>query len=486
MNFYAEARAAFCDQLLRLGFRPDGDGLYVGTPLGYPNSQLRPTLEVELPDGFPFRPPFVRVREPELTARSWHLNLDDKGRGALCLWQHSGGLNDYPWADPLTLLDGVRVWLENDSLGWPDEPPILDVQAYLPLAYDRLIVSPEHLSGREGALYVRRRFAYWDIWETTSSPDGPRVAGALREPVQAVFAEMGRLDQPLRSVGEVTDLIPGHKRTELEGVLGSAGLAVLLARYQRGDNQGLLALQILSRAGERSMVAFRDVYELTPEILTLRSGPAAPLLASARIAVIGVGAIGSFLTEALVRCGARSISLYDSDDLAPGNCVRHLCGLQYAGLLKPLAVIEYLKARGLATGTSLRPEFSILTPEHAQAVFEAHDLVVDATANESATGMLIHEALSREARLVSVCVLGDGQFIRVDRWPLHGSERHAEPPDAAALRPSAPMYESGCGDAVSPTPPYAPMKAAASACRVVIDLITHDTPDVPCTIVEEA
>jgi ThiF family len=484
LNVYAEARAAFIAQLLQLGFTSDGENVYVGAPLGYPGSQLRPTLEIELPDGFPFRSPFVRIREPELTARSWHLNLDDDGRGVLCLWQHSGGLNDYPWADPLILLDRIREWLENDNLGWPDEPPILDVHAYLPQAYDRLIVSPEHLSECEGSLYVRRRGAFWSIWETTVSGGSRQSDGTLQEPVPAVFTDIGLLDEPLRSVDEVLHRIPAHKRTELEGILRTTRLSVLLVRYRRRKNQGLLALQILDWADERSLASFLGVYELEPRILALRSGPAAPLVSSARVAVVGVGAVGSFLTDALVRCGFREISLYDSDVLAPGNCVRHLCGLQYAGLPKPFAVIEHLKACGLTDGTSLQSGTSVVTPRQVQAIFEAHDVVLDATADESATGMLINEALAHEARFVSVCVLGDGQFVRVDRWPLRNGEHHAMPP--AMLRPSAPVYESGCGDAVSPTPPYAPMKAAAVACRMVIDLITHGSPTLSCTIVEEA
>jgi hypothetical protein len=117
-------------------------------------------------------------------------------------------------------------------------------------------------------------------------------------------------------------------------------------------------------------------------------------------------------------------------------------------------------------------------PEHlttlAEAVelVEAHDLVVDATANARTSSLLASAANVTGRTVISVCVQRAGDVIRVDRFPLRAQERHLAP--LPAIEDDDVAHERGCGSAVSRTPPGAVLGAAELAARVVIDEATRN------------
>lgn len=488
MTFFTDAIAEFGAQLAALGFEPRGDGTFVGDPLEYPGAHRRPTIEISLPPGFPFRQPDVYVLEPEFTARSWHLNVRDDGRGRLCLYGHGGGNSDYPWSDPLLLLDRIREWFENDSIGWPDDPPVLEVEAYLPQSFDHLVVDPCHLENLDAGppLTIHRRLPisrYW-IWESRRD-QAPTTAAThwLDESLPAVHVDLGEIDVPPRVPDDLLERIPDEQRKQVDTALDTQAIVALIARYHRATRTGLLSLHIARTKNGRRITAFAKTHELTPEVLALRSGPQAHLLRDTSIAVVGVGAVGSFLVDGLVRAGARNVDLYDSDILAPGNCVRHLCGLQYVGLSKAAAVTACLVGRAAVEAGEVAAHSSVYTPEGAARIVGSHYLTIDATASETATGMLMQEAIAAGKRFISVCILGDGEYVRADRWPLGRDEEH--PPSPQLAKRAGPLqYEAGCGDPVSSTPPFVAQKAGSVACRLAVDLIDVDGPTLSCTVIE--
>lgn len=61
-----------------------------------------------------------------------------------------------------------------------------------------------------------------------------------------------------------------------------------------------------------------------------------------RVALIGVGALGSLLAEDLVRTGVEDLVVFDHDSLTIGNLVRHTLTLAELGRSKALAVTERL------------------------------------------------------------------------------------------------------------------------------------------------
>jgi hypothetical protein len=77
--------------------------------------------------------------------------------------------------------------------------------------------------------------------------------------------------------------------------------------------------------------------------------------------------------------------------------------------------------------------------------------------------------------LISVATTLEGRVIRVDRFPLLDWESSASDPPVPPTA-NAPLYESGCGSPVSPTPPWAVSLAASHGARAVLASLTGNTP----------
>jgi tRNA A37 threonylcarbamoyladenosine dehydratase len=101
-------------------------------------------------------------------------------------------------------------------------------------------------------------------------------------------------------------------------------------------------------------------------------------LRNSRVAVFGVGGVGGYAVEALVRAGVGAIDLVDNDVVSRSNINRQIVALQSTVGKKKT---EVAKARAL----DINPEVKIVThevfftPETADAFdFSAYDYVVDA------------------------------------------------------------------------------------------------------------
>lgn len=116
-----------------------------------------------------------------------------------------------------------------------------------------------------------------------------------------------------------------------------------------------------------------EVYERVDGIFESRK------LSGRTVAIFGVGSLGSFCAEELVRCGVDSFRLLDFDRLEPHNVVRHSCDLRDLGRYKTRAVADLI--RGVNPSATVEcVEANIMTePEVAQRVIEGSSLVLVCT-----------------------------------------------------------------------------------------------------------
>ena len=129
-------------------------------------------------------------------------------------------------------------------------------------------------------------------------------------------------------------------------------------------------------------------------------------LAEARIAVVGVGGVGSWCAEALVRSGARRLLLVDDDAVAPSNLNRQCEATQETvGMPK----VEAMKARLLAIDPSAEIETSAERFQPGSPL-PAAELVVDAIDTVDAKAALILAAAESGVPIVSSM----GAALRVD------------------------------------------------------------------------
>ncbi|MDT8390868.1 MAG: tRNA threonylcarbamoyladenosine dehydratase [Lentisphaeria bacterium] len=134
------------------------------------------------------------------------------------------------------------------------------------------------------------------------------------------------------------------------------------------------------------------------------------VLAASRVAVFGVGGVGSFAAEALARSGVGTLILTDFDTVRPSNINRQIpATIDTIGALKVDAMAARLR--------TINPDMTILSRPVRFCQSEADtllstgcDFVVDAIDSLSAKVNLIHECVSREIPIISS--MGSASKIR--------------------------------------------------------------------------
>lgn len=101
-------------------------------------------------------------------------------------------------------------------------------------------------------------------------------------------------------------------------------------------------------------------------------------LAATRVAIFGVGGVGGYVLEALVRSGVGEIDVIDSDTVSVSNINRQiLATVDTVG--RPKAVVAAERARLINPDVIITPIMKFYTPENADEIpLQGYDYVVDA------------------------------------------------------------------------------------------------------------
>jgi len=142
-------------------------------------------------------------------------------------------------------------------------------------------------------------------------------------------------------------------------------------------------------------------------------------LNSARVAVIGLGAVGSFATEALARSGIGYLRLVDFDRIQPSNINRQLFALSSTvGMLK--ADVARARVLDIYPGCRVDVRYEFFCQDSARAILdepegEHLDFVVDAIDSLNSKVTLISECVARNIPVVSSMGAAD----RMDPSAVH-------------------------------------------------------------------
>jgi len=459
----------FADDLEAAGFiRADRDGVWEGDleVASLAGGTTTASLEIEIGDEFPFQPPKV-TDASMVSAHTWHHNRD----WSLCLYG-TRNVGDRPWQTVSSLLDRVRDWFANAAAGWPDDPPDLDLERY----FERVttFVTYNDLDALIGnsVSAIQRSDSWLNIDRVGYLPKQKRNR---REKWWGWVGDLGELDTP------VFDWVTVHARLgedaeEVAKRVRAGGYEFMALRYRRGDHVGVIVL-FPRIAGDAVNLRAAIAAANDSETRRLRAGAPETVatLNKKTVAIVGVGAVGSFLADMLARAGIGRLHLVDHDLLRPGNCIRHLAGYGAIGEAKTLAVRDVLVERELMDPDAIVTTESMLDSGLAVDLLEKADVVIDATADDNVRGLLAHLHGSATAHdlvsaVVSAAVHRSGGVIRSDRWPRSGGGAVAPIP----VHPSGEveLFEGGCGDPVSTTPAASVLEAAGLASRHAIDLLT--------------
>jgi molybdopterin/thiamine biosynthesis adenylyltransferase len=458
-DYIAYSRQHFEEGLIRAGFMESNAG-WRG-PIAHSGGVTE--VLITLRSRFPFQPPRVVPVELDLVPWSWHRELD----GALCLVaedDHDG----LWWTEGSEFVKHITAWFEQADASWPDDRPDLDLDRYFDLSEDTRVYLYEDLEQHRNG-FVRFRPAKNDVMRIGT---GTRPAKASKHSKDrfAYVADLGEVAVPPRTWDDIAALI--DPTVDLDRRIRDHAVAVLVLIYRRGAHDGAIALSVWpTKAGGIAIRRLRSGAD-SNEARQARAGVLAPTLRDYRVAIIGVGALGSFVADTLVRSGIRNLTLVDADVVMPGNLVRHLVGPEAVGLPKGKAVKDHLVARTEIAAADIEVVNDRLTSgDEAVELLRTHDLLINTTADFSTTALLHVTAQSLGTRVLSAALQNDGATYRIDVLPpLDGATPH--PPSALDVNQTGvETFEAGCGSPISPTPPYAVIEAAAATVRHAIGLL---------------
>ena len=128
-------------------------------------------------------------------------------------------------------------------------------------------------------------------------------------------------------------------------------------------------------------------------------------LKNSTVAVFGLGGVGSYAAEALVRSGIGTVYIYDSDKVAKSNINRQLIALSSTvGMDKTKA--EALRLKDINPDCNIIEKREFVTPE-SSIPFESFDFIIDAVDNVTAKLFLAVEAEKRGVPIISVMGTGN-------------------------------------------------------------------------------
>lgn len=172
-----------------------------------------------------------------------------------------------------------------------------------------------------------------------------------------------------------------------------------------------------------------DIFHRTQRLL---GAEATDTLKNKRVIIFGVGGVGSWCAECLVRTGIHHLTIVDSDNVAPSNINRQLMATtETIGQSKVSVLAERLKSiNPEAQVNALQELYSAETSDSFH--LEQYDYIIDAIDSLEDKAQLILHACQTQAKLYSsmgAALKLDATKIEVaEFWKTHGC------PLAKALR----------------------------------------------------
>jgi molybdopterin/thiamine biosynthesis adenylyltransferase/ubiquitin-protein ligase len=440
-------------------------GTWQGTitvELDEPREPLDVTFQIAFPSGYPWRKPHCIPIFP-VYRRCQHQQPDDVPAddwpNRLCIWpDNTGGW--HPSFGIEEIVDSVREWVRATELGWhtrsAPETAAFDLERYF-----RIVSRPIFFPGGIGAL--RQTLGTVDASDCdgcmivrtidgVSCPmasNGADVLGitshsrtmtipyiVCSQPLFPLFADISGLLKELTRQGFDRRRMIQHMG---KAIPKSSDRGLVLIAYEAIDARvacGLWyslpdsvpgfrrkrapgALRVASAKWARFEAS--KVVCLDSDTL-LRRNPSRMCnnnLRCARIAIFGLGSIGSQIAELLAKGGVGHLLLVDAETIEAGNVIRHTVGLEGMGQSKAIVVknrlhhfridgsfeIPTCASNGVCNVESCADQLS--------ATLADYDILVDCTASYIVQDFLMREAIRMRSHYCRVLSYQGGSLGEV-------------------------------------------------------------------------
>lgn len=155
-------------------------------------------------------------------------------------------------------------------------------------------------------------------------------------------------------------------------------------------------------------------------------------LAKARIAVFGLGGVGSYVAEALARCGVASLTLVDSDTIAVTNINRQLYALR-STVGKSKVMVAKERIRDIDENILVNTYETFYNEDTADMFdFRSFDYVVDAIDTVTSKLLLIQRAKACQTPVISC--MGTGNKMDPSKFEITDISKTSVCPLAKVMR----------------------------------------------------
>lgn len=424
-------------------------------------------MRIVFVDGWPFRNPKLYVEGLD----QWHLSAS----GEVCLWAPGAASGD--WLTVEGFMRRIDEWAECAKKGFRPEDFALDAHLTFKKTRSGAIATVDlsslQLEGKRGAI---------GVISATWKDDDPvlEIVAGRKGAIEGRWYYVGDVRVPPRDLDAVRALLATNQRNNFDrrfkAIAGHGLPRLFVIAWDR--ELGREALVLLAERRDDAVVA--EAIEAAPmdmEILKLRAGPDIEMLASKRVIVFGLGAVGSNLALRLAEAGVGTLILVDGARLRPGDVVRHAAGSWQVGDAKVVAVRFLAYTRAPWTRVLVFEE-SPWDPDQIAKLLEGADLVVDATGFSSFASLLSVMCAERSTLLVSAALYRGGAVARVRRQ-AHPSDTPISDRSQNGRYPLIPpgdeplVFEPGCSAPVSNASPLAVASLAALAADIAVDSLTE-------------
>ena len=155
-------------------------------------------------------------------------------------------------------------------------------------------------------------------------------------------------------------------------------------------------------------------------------------LGTAKIAVFGLGGVGSYVVEALARCGVGSLTLVDHDKVSVTNINRQLFALR-STIGKSKVQVAKERIHDIDDDIIVHT-YAVFYNEDTEGMFDFHayDYIVDAIDTVTSKLMLISRA--KECRVPIISCMGTGNKLDPSRFEITDISRTSVCPLAKVVR----------------------------------------------------
>jgi tRNA A37 threonylcarbamoyladenosine dehydratase len=155
-------------------------------------------------------------------------------------------------------------------------------------------------------------------------------------------------------------------------------------------------------------------------------------LKNSRVAVFGIGGVGSYVVEALARSGVGNLDLIDNDTVAESNLNRQLVAL-HSTLGKPKVEVAKERVNDINPDIKVNAHQCFYLPEEADKFpFEEYDYIVDAIDTVKAKISLVEEA--NKVGTPIICSMGTGNKLDPTRFEISDISKTSVCPLAKVIR----------------------------------------------------